>query len=84
MESYQKLKTIVESMGEDCSKFHDSKVKACATRYRAKLLQCKKLCTEIRKEVQVEVKSIPVKRKAKSAPIDIPKKKKSSAFEPLK
>ena len=73
MDSYQKLKALVDSMDSDCVKFHDSKVKVCATRYRAKLLACKKLCGVIRKEVQATVKAIPVKRKATSKPIDIPK-----------
>lgn len=71
MERLQKLKSIVESMDDDCSKFHKDNVKASATRYRAKLLQCKKLCAAIRKDVQAKVKTIPVKRRS-SDPIDIP------------
>lgn len=71
MDSYHELKTLVASMEHDASKFHHSKVKASATRYRALLMKCKKACDAIRKEVQAEVRGMAVKRrqaKAKAKP----------------
>lgn len=74
MDSYHELKTLVASMEHDAGKFHHSKVKASATRYRALLMKCKKACDAIRREVQAEVKGMTVKKrqtKAKPKEVDL-------------
>lgn len=70
IETYNKLRALVESMDEDIKRYEEGKVKVCAKRYRSSLLECKKLCGDIRRFIQEDVKSLPKRKRSK--PIDIP------------
>ena len=64
-ENYDSLRSMVEAMNEDLKKFNIKKVKASGSRVRNNLLNCRKLCDKIRKQILADMKSIPVKRRAK-------------------
>ena len=62
-ENYDALKAAVSACDSDYERFRDKKVKASGARVRANMLNCKKMCDCIRKQILVEVNAIPVKRR---------------------
>ena len=51
MKKFEELKTLVNNVEEDASKFYDKKNKAAGTRLRKGCQEIKNLCQEIRIEV---------------------------------
>tara|TARA_R110002126_G_scaffold255844_3_gene398866 strand:- start:2351 stop:2599 length:249 start_codon:yes stop_codon:yes gene_type:complete len=73
---YSELKSMVDSMEGEFKKFNDKKIKTSGKRVRNSLLSCKKMCDVLRREIQAELKSMPVSSRVvkKSPPIPIPSK----------
>lgn len=65
-ENYQSLKAIVNAIDTDFKKFKLKKVKASGNRVRNNLLNIKKLCDELRKQIQEDIKAIPTKHRKKT------------------
>ena len=63
IENYKKLKAIVSAIDVDFEKFQNKKVKASGNRVRNNLLNVKKLCDELRKQIQNEMKKLPTKHR---------------------
>ena len=51
MKKFEELKTLVNNVEEDATKFYDKKNKAAGTRLRKGCQEIKNLCQEIRIEV---------------------------------
>lgn len=51
MKKFEELKTLVENLEEDATKFYDKKNKAAGTRLRKGCQNIKNVCQEIRIEV---------------------------------
>jgi hypothetical protein len=66
-ENYEKLKAVIMALTQDYEKFKDKKVKAAGQRVRNGLLNTKKLCDELRKQVKAEINSIPIKHRKSSS-----------------
>ena len=66
-QNYDKLKSCIDALSQDFDKFQSKNVKASGQRVRANLLDCKKLCDILRKQILVEIKSIPVKHRIAGA-----------------
>jgi len=65
-QNYEKIKSTINAMDTDYTKFTEKKIKASGNRLRNNLLNIKKLCDELRKQVLTEMEQIPTKpRKAK-------------------
>jgi hypothetical protein len=64
-ENYDALKATIEALTIDYEKFNDKKVKAAGARVRNNLLNCKKLCDTLRKQVLSDIKSLPTKHRVK-------------------
>ena len=60
-ENYKALKATVEACDADYEKFTSKKVKVSANRVRANMLNCKKLCDVIRKQLLDELRECPTK-----------------------
>jgi len=52
METYEKIKSLVESVHEDADKFFNKGNKAAGTRVRQSMQELKKLAQDLRLEVQ--------------------------------
>ena len=63
VENYEALKATIEALNTDFEKFQDKKVKAAGQRARNSLLNCKKLCDKLRKQILAEIKEIPIKHR---------------------
>jgi hypothetical protein len=57
MEKFQELKTLVESLNEDVTKFSEKGNKSAGTRLRQGMQELKKLAQEIRVEVSAAKKT---------------------------
>ena len=66
-ENYDNLKAVITALTNDYEKFKQKKVKAAGQRVRASLLNTKKLCDTLRKQVKEEISSIPIKHRNKSS-----------------
>ena len=66
-ENYENLKAVTTALTNDYEKFKQKKVKAAGQRVRASLLNTKKLCDTLRKQVKDEITSIPIKHRIKSS-----------------
>lgn len=66
-ENYDNLKAVITALTNDYEKFKKKKVKAAGQRVRASLLNTKKLCDTLRKQVMEEISSIPIKHRNKSS-----------------
>ena len=64
-ENYENLKALITSLNQDYEKFREKKVKASGQRVRASLLNIKKLCDVLRKDVISDMKQIPIKSRKK-------------------
>jgi hypothetical protein len=65
-DNHKALQAIIEALNQDFTKFHAKKVKAAGARVRNNLLNCKKLCDKLRKQIQTEVRSLPVRHRIAS------------------
>jgi hypothetical protein len=65
-ENYENLKAVITALTNDYEKFKQKKVKAAGQRVRASLLNTKKLCDTLRKQVKEDMTAIPIKHRAKS------------------
>lgn len=88
-ENYENLKALITSLNQDYEKFTQKKVKASGQRVRASLLNIKKLCDVLRKDVIKDIKEIPIKsRKKRDEPVrDEPNKEETNSRrgdEPLR
>ena len=63
-ENYENLKAVITALTQDYEKFKTKKVKAAGQRVRASLLNTKKLCDIIRKQVMEEIRAIPIKHRS--------------------
>lgn len=69
-ENYDNLKAVITALTNDYEKFKQKKVKAAGQRVRTSLLNTKKLCDTLRKQVKEEITSIPIKHRNKSSDED--------------
>jgi len=65
-ENHEALKATIEALNIDYEKFNEKKVKAAGARVRNNLLNCKKLCDKLRKQVLADIKAIPIKHRKSS------------------
>lgn len=65
MSTIQNLNTLISSVGLESQRFEAKPTKTGATRVRASLLQIKKLCDQMRKDVLADSKKIEVKPRSK-------------------
>jgi hypothetical protein len=67
----EKLKSMITALDQDYSKFTAKNVKVSGARLRNQLLDTKKLCDALRKQVLTKMKDLPVKKKtAKVTPAE--------------
>lgn len=66
-ENYENLKAVITALTNDYEKFKQKKVKAAGQRVRASLLNTKKLCDTLRKQVKEEITAIPIKHRNKGS-----------------
>lgn len=66
-DNYEQLKSLIESIKSDFEKFQNRKVKAAGHRVRCNLLNSKKLCDILRKQIMLEIKAIPTKHRIKDS-----------------
>jgi hypothetical protein len=69
--NYNSLKALVEALETDYTKFNTRKIKVCGNRVRNNLLNIKKLCDSLRKEIQVELNSLPTKHRIKNIKMEV-------------
>ena len=62
-ENYKDLKALIECLNLDYDKFKLKKVKVAGQRVRNNLLDTKKLCDKIRKQILEQIRDIPVKHR---------------------
>jgi len=67
-DNYNNLKAVIMSLTQDYEKFKTKKVKVAGARVRNNLLNCKKICDTMRKQVLEQIKELPIKhRQSKSS-----------------
>ena len=66
-ENYDNLKAVITALTQDYEKFKSKKVKAAGQRVRNGLLNTKKLCDTLRKQVLADIREIPIKHRSKSS-----------------
>ena len=81
-ENYDNLKAVITALTNDYEKFKQKKVKAAGQRVRASLLNTKKLCDILRKQVKDEITAIPIKHRNKSSDEDEDKPEDKSEDQP--
>ena len=64
-ENYSQLKCITEALNVDYEKFKCKKVKVAGARVRNNLLNCKKLCDVLRKQVLNDINKLPINHRIK-------------------
>jgi hypothetical protein len=62
-DNFKKLKATVEALEFDFSKFYDKRVKVAGSRCRNNLMNCKKLCDTLRKQILEDIKDLPTKHR---------------------
>ena len=67
-ENYELLKSTVDSMNSDFEKFNNKKIKVAGSRFRNNLLNCKKLCDKLRKQVTENISTLPIKHRTQREP----------------
>jgi hypothetical protein len=67
-ENYKELKATIDSLTKDFEKFDTKKVKAAGQRVRNHLLNAKKLCDVLRKQLMCEMRDLPTKHRIVSEP----------------
>ena len=81
-ENYELLKSNVDSMNSDFEKFNNKKIKVAGSRFRNSLLNCKKLCDTLRKQVTENISTLPIKHRTQ--PRDSPTPISSEEEEEVK
>ena len=66
-ENYENLKGTIGAINQDYEKFNNKKIRASGLRVRALLLNTKKLCDVLRKQINEDIKAIPIKHRNKSS-----------------
>ena len=67
-DNYKDLQALIECLNLDFEKFNTKKVKAAGQRSRNSLLNCKKLCDTIRKQILSDMKQLPIRHRTKIEP----------------
>jgi hypothetical protein len=80
MENYEKICSMVKAMETDHIKFSQKKVKASGNRLRNNLLNIKKLCDEMRKDILTDMAKIPTKHRVLDKP---PLERQKADCEPV-
>ena len=62
-ENYKDLQALIECLNIDFDKFREKNVKAAGQRARNNLLNTKKVCDKLRKQILTQIKTIPVKHR---------------------
>jgi len=62
-DNYKDLQALIECLNLDFDKFKEKKVKAAGQRVRNNLLNTKKLCDKIRKQILEQIRDIPVRHR---------------------
>ena len=62
-DNYKDLQAIIECLNLDFDKFKEKKVKAAGQRVRNNLLNTKKLCDKLRKQILEQIRDIPVRHR---------------------
>ena len=62
-DNYDNLKAVIMALTQDYEKFKTKKVKVAGARVRNNLLNCKKICDTMRKQVLEQIKELPVKHR---------------------
>jgi hypothetical protein len=76
-ENYNNLKAVIMALTQDYEKFKEKKIKAAGQRVRASLLNTKKLCDVMRRQVIDDIRAIPIKhRKSSDEEMDIVEEEK--------
>lgn len=70
-ENYKSLKAITEALDTDFTKFQGKKVKASGNRVRNNLLNIKKLCDVLRKQILADINEIPTKHRITKDPQEV-------------
>ena len=71
VENYYLLKATVEAIDSDYTKFQNRRVKVCGNRVRNNLLNIKKLCDVLRKQILEDIKTIPTKHRVKKIEVNV-------------
>jgi hypothetical protein len=66
-ENYINIKAVIVALEQDYEKFENKKVKVAGARVRNNLLNIKKLCDILRKQVLSQIKELPIKHRTKSS-----------------
>ena len=69
-ENYENLKAVILALGQDYEKFKSKKVKVAGARVRNNLLNTKKLCDTLRKQVLAQIKELPIKHRGSGDEVD--------------
>jgi chromatin remodeling complex protein RSC6 len=69
-DNYDNLKAVILALDQDYEKFKTKKVKVAGARVRNNLLNCKKLCDTLRKQVLAQIKEIPIKHRSSKSSDD--------------
>jgi hypothetical protein len=64
-ENYEQMKGLVNSLSIEMDKLQNKKIKSSGLRVRASLLDIKRLCDTMRKQILVDVKAMPVRPRKK-------------------
>ena len=64
-EYHKELQETIQALNQDFIKFNQKKFKIAGARVRNNLLNCKKLCDKLRRQIQNEVKALPTKHRIK-------------------
>jgi hypothetical protein len=71
-DNYNNLKAVIMSLTQDYEKFKTKKVKVAGARVRNNLLNCKKICDIMRKQVLEQIKELPIKhRTTEKLPVEV-------------
>ena len=62
-ENYDNLKAVITALNQDYEKFKSKKVKIAGQRVRNGLLNTKKLCDILRKQVLTDIREMPIKHR---------------------
>ena len=68
MSKFSEIKALIGSAEFELKKFESKKIKSSGSKVRAALLDIKKLCDSLRKDIQAEIKAIPKKERKVKMP----------------
>ena len=82
-ENYTNIKAVIVALDQDYEKFEKKKVKVAGARVRNNLLNIKKLCDILRKQVLVQIKDLPIKHRPSSSDDEEKEEKKEEKKEEM-